>query len=215
MTAEDLILIGGGRHAVETFFLLEDLGLAERVKAFVQDKVDAGSTLMGKPIISTDKMLSEYAESTRSKLLGAIGNIPDNKRLIETFKKAGYKFFNAISTSVSLDRQKFMGQGVTIAAGTILTTNITLGDHAIINIGCNISHDVSIGRYVNISPGTNIAGNVTIDDEVFIGAGVTIIPNISIGKGSIIAAAACVTKDVPPYSLVAGVPAVIKKQLKK
>lgn len=53
---------------------------------------------------------------------------------------------------------------------------------------------------------------VTIDDDVWIGARVTILPGVIIGKGSIIGASAVVTKDVPPYSVVAGNPAVVVKK---
>lgn len=50
-------------------------------------------------------------------------------------------------------------------------------------------------------------GPVTIGDNVWIGENVSIMPGVTIGHGSIIAAGAIVTKSVPPYSLVAGIPA--------
>ena len=48
---------------------------------------------------------------------------------------------------------------------------------------------------------------VFIEDDVWIGANCTIIMGVTIGKGSIIAANAVVSKDIPPYSIVGGVPA--------
>jgi acetyltransferase-like isoleucine patch superfamily enzyme len=50
-------------------------------------------------------------------------------------------------------------------------------------------------------------GSVIIEDNVWIGEGSMIMPNVYIGKGSIIAANSVVTKDIPPYSIAAGVPA--------
>lgn len=56
-------------------------------------------------------------------------------------------------------------------------------------------------------------GSIVIEDEVWIGYGVTILSGIRVGKGSIIATGAVVTKDVPAYSIVGGVPGkVIKKR---
>lgn len=56
-------------------------------------------------------------------------------------------------------------------------------------------------------------GTMIIEDNVWIGEGASVIGNVIIGKGSIVAANAVVTKDVPPYSLVAGVPATIVKKI--
>lgn len=56
-------------------------------------------------------------------------------------------------------------------------------------------------------------GPVTIGKNVWIGDKATILPNVNIGDGSVIAANAVITKDVPPYSIVAGIPARIIKQL--
>ena len=57
-------------------------------------------------------------------------------------------------------------------------------------------------------------GPVEIKDNVWIGDKATILPGVTIGKGAIIAANAVVTKDVPDYAIVAGIPARIVKQIK-
>ncbi len=212
---QDLMIIGGGRHAIETFYLLEDLGRGGEVKAFIQDEANENQQLIGIPVLSKETVLSNHTGSPNEKplLLGAIGHIPDNKRMITLFNNAGFSFFSAITPSVVTPRQKFLGKGIIIAGGSVLTHSITIGDHSMINIGCTLSHDVQIGKFVNMSPGTHVAGYAKIEDEVFIGTGVTVIPRVTVGKGCYLAAGACVTKDVPPYSLVAGVPAVVKKKL--
>lgn len=54
-------------------------------------------------------------------------------------------------------------------------------------------------------------GNIVIDDDVWIGYGATILSGVHIGQGAVIAAGAVVTKDVPPYAIVGGVPAKVLK----
>ena len=56
-----------------------------------------------------------------------------------------------------------------------------------------------------------IVKNVHIGENVWIGADVSIMPGVSIGEGAVIAACACVTKDVPPMALVGGCPAKVIK----
>ena len=50
-------------------------------------------------------------------------------------------------------------------------------------------------------------GGIQIDDYAWIASGATILPNVKIGKGAIVASGAVVTKDVPPMTIVAGIPA--------
>lgn len=54
-------------------------------------------------------------------------------------------------------------------------------------------------------------GNIIVDDDVWIGYRVTILSGVHIGQGAIIASGAVVTKDVPPYTIVGGVPAKVIK----
>lgn len=51
-----------------------------------------------------------------------------------------------------------------------------------------------------------VKGRIVVEDDVWIGAGVTVMPNVTIGRGALIGAGAVITRDVPPLSLVTGVP---------
>lgn len=64
----------------------------------------------------------------------------------------------------------------------------------------NSEHDIND---INFKP---IINKVIIEDYVFIGPRVIILPGVTIGKGAVIAAGAVVTKDIPPFAIVGGVP---------
>ena len=81
--------------------------------------------------------------------------------------------------------------------------------------------DATIGERTNIGAGTitcNYDGKnkheTIIEDDVKIGSDTMLVAPVRVGKGSVTAAGSVVTKDVPPDTLVAGVPAVVKKKLK-
>jgi acetyltransferase EpsM len=208
------IIVGAGRHAAETFYLMHDIDASVNVLGFAVDDPGSSTEFMGKKLFRIKELIDTYKGKTeKPKVLVAIGTVEVNKRLVQLFRDAGFSFFNAIHPSIKTDRQAFIGQGVTICEGTVFTCNISVGNHAIINIGCTISHDCVIGDHVNISPGCHLAGNVHLENDVFVGTGATFIPKVRVGRGSIVAAGACVTTDVPPGSMVAGVPAIVKKQL--
>ncbi len=96
-----------------------------------------------------------------------------------------------------------LGDGVRIMSHTFVPARTCIGDLVFIGPGTNYLHDRLPLRREPAS--TNVRG-ATIHNEVMIGGGVTILPEIEIGERSFVAAGAVVTKDVPPRSMVIGVP---------
>lgn len=85
---------------------------------------------------------------------------------------------------------------------------IKLGDNCTIAPDvCFINHDASAGLFRSEIPNLNVFGKIEIKDNCFIGYGAIILYDVTIGSNSIVGAGAVVTKDVPPNSVVAGVPA--------
>lgn len=98
-------------------------------------------------------------------------------------------------------------------------------------IGCSAS--IAIGRRCLLGPNVNIftewhefehsdapikaqgvgAEPVVLEDDCWVGAGSIILPGVVVGRGAVVAAGSVVTADVPPRSLVAGVPALVKRRL--
>ena len=93
-------------------------------------------------------------------------------------------------------------------------------DGAKVCIGNNVFIAPNVGLHTAGHPldskrrneGIEYAKPITIEDDVWIGAGVQVCPGVTIGRGAVIAAGAVVTKDVPAYTLAAGVPAKVVKQ---
>lgn len=109
-----------------------------------------------------------------------------------------------------------------------ISPDLVAGAHSFINRGCDIGRRVTLGRYVMMAPEVAIVGGdhridvagtpmifagrpdlraTTIGDDVWIGRRAIIMAGIEIGRGAVIGAGAVVTKNVPPYAIVAGVPA--------
>ena len=111
--------------------------------------------------------------------------------------------------------------------------DVVIGDHTRIGLHNTIIGPVSIGSHVNLAQGITVTAlnhnfkdsnkrideqgvctnPVTIGNDIWIGANAVILPGVTIGDHSVVAAGAVVTKDVPPHSLVAGVPAKVIKQI--
>ena len=97
---------------------------------------------------------------------------------------------------------------ITIGNGVLTGRFVLITDNSHGNSTKDVADIAPLAREVQSN------GPVHIGDNVWIGDKVTILPNVTIGKGCIIAANAVVTKDVPEYSVVAGIPAKIIKTIK-
>ena len=111
--------------------------------------------------------------------------------------------------------------------------DVMIGDHTRVGLHNTIIGPVIIGNHVNLAQGITVTAlnhnfddsnkrideqgvstsAVIIEDDIWIGANAVILPGVTIGHHSVVAAGAVVTKDVPPHSLVVGVPAKIIKQI--
>jgi sugar O-acyltransferase (sialic acid O-acetyltransferase NeuD family) len=100
-----------------------------------------------------------------------------------------------------------LGEGALLADGVIVGSQTKIGDFLTTRLGSVISHDVIIEDHVFIGPGVVIGSGVRIQKGAFIGAGATVMLERTVGTGSLVGAGAVVSKDVPDFVSVAGVPA--------
>lgn len=110
-----------------------------------------------------------------------------------------------------MDTNNKIGKGSIICSGSILTTNISLGNFVHCNINTTIGHDTKIGNFSTISPGVNISGNCNINDFVYIGTNSSIKENVSICKNVIIGLNSGVIKNINNPGLYLGTPAIENK----
>ncbi len=206
----EVCIIGAGGFARETLDVYLDLNRGAEVLAFLEENCKCdGEMLNGKPIHDI-AFLQRFSDGNKPMLIGAIGTTK-RRRLIEALEKQGYEFDTVIHPSVIKSKWVNFGEGCIVTPGVILTCQVEILRHVILNLGVRIGHDVTIGDYSTLAPGVNVMGRVSLAEEVYVGANATIIEKIKVGKGAIIAAGAVVTRDVPEMSLVAGVPATVKK----
>lgn len=130
----------------------------------------------------------------------------------------------------------FCGKNVNIEPNCSFDMELKIGNNSGIGRYSEIHGDVSIGENVMMGPycliysrnhsssrtdipmiqqGFENTKPVVIEDDVWIGGRVIILPGVHVGTGCVIGAGAVVTRDTPPYTIVAGNPAKIKKYRKE
>jgi galactoside O-acetyltransferase len=136
----------------------------------------------------------------------------DSSRLIAQCRKAGSVRLRMPVVIYAPESLEF-GDQVDIGEFTHIRANggLRIGNRVLIAAHVTITtreHPVALPRWA-----VTTDAPITIEDDVWIGAGAIVLPGVTVGRGSIVAAGAVVTANVPPFTLVGGVPAKTIKQI--
>jgi hypothetical protein len=146
-------LVGYGGHAKE---VMAQMGI--KLTCFVDDKYVVYGT---RPLSEFDP--KEYA------LMIAVADSKDRFDIVQKLPKETKYFTWVHPTVLIMDNNVNIGEGSFIGAYSILTTNINIGKHSILNRNNHIGHDCVIGDYFSAMPGSIVSGNVSIGNRVYFG----------------------------------------------
>ncbi len=114
-----------------------------------------------------------------------------------------------------------IGDNAVIMMGAVINIGAVVGEGTMIDMNAVLGGRATVGKNCHVGAGAVLAGvieppsakPVIVEDDVMIGANAVILEGVTVGKGAVVAAGAIVTEDVPPYTVVAGVPARVIKQI--
>ena len=203
---EPLLIYGAGGLGKEVLSLVNATDSYE-VKGFLDDGISRGTIIKGVEILGGFAELRSFDHPIN--LVLALGSPTSKVELLRKLDRSKVHFPILRHPSAILQDASSIeiGEGTIICAGSILTTEIRIDSHVLINLNCTIGHGVTIGSASSLMPGVNIAGEVKIGSSALIGSGVSVINRVNIGDNSIVGMGSVVLRDVAAGVTVAGVPA--------
>ena len=181
---KDLIIIGASGFGREVAWLVERINGVKpiwNIQGFLDDNDDIqGQKINGYEVLGKIDAFTQYPSSY---FVCAIGSSNTRKKIVEHILSINPKtrFGTVIDPSVEMSEMVQIGDGTIICAHTIITVNISIGNHVIINLDCTIGHDAVLQDFVTLYPSVNVSGITNIGYCSEMGTGTQIIQGKKVG----------------------------------
>lgn len=207
---KDLIIFGASGFGREVAWLVKRINSASQewnILGFIDDDDSLQNEIInGYQVIGKTNDITKYTDAF---YVCAVGSSKIRQRIVENLKQINptIKFATLIDPSVEMSDMVEIGEGTIICAHSILTVNISIGNHVIINLDCTVGHDAIIQDFTTLYPSVNVSGMTQIGVGCELGTGMQIIQGKTIGDFSIVGAGAVVVNDIDANCTAVGVPA--------
>ncbi len=212
------VVLGGGGHARVVIDSLKASGAAEVLAVLDCDRALWGTELFGVPLLGGDELLPEIVKRGATHFVVGVGSVGDNyprRRLFDLGVAHGLVPLAVQHPSAICSPQAKVGAGSVLFPGAVINAGAVVGVNVIVNTGAIVEHDCVIGDHAHIATGARLASTVNVGTGAHVGAGATVRQCISIGEGAVVGIGAVVVKNVPPQTVVMGVPARVLRNTEK
>ena len=207
---KDLIRFGAGGFGREVAWLVERINKVSPVWNLLgfmdDDESIQGATVNGYDVLGKAEDVNKYSDTY---FVCAVAASKVREKIVNKMKRINpnIKFGTLIDPSAGISDLVTIGEGTIICAYTIITVNISIGSHVIINLDCTVGHDAVLRDFVTLYPSVNVSGATRIGHAVELGTGMQIIQEKRIGDYSKVGAGAVVVKEIPEKCTAVGSPA--------
>lgn len=207
-----LFIVGAGGFGREVFSIvrvLSAVGLLPHLTGFIDDgpsevdriRVEA----LGSHVVGPVARLTELRDPFMAVL--AIGSVGARRSIDRLLTSSPVTYPVLVHPDATVGCGVRLAEGVVVAAGSRLSTNIDVGRHVHVDQNVAVGHDTRIGDFARLNPNACISGCVTVGGGSLVGANATVLQGLDVGADAVVGAGSVVTRSVPASATVKGVPA--------
>jgi sugar O-acyltransferase (sialic acid O-acetyltransferase NeuD family) len=190
-----LLLLAASGLAREVLATLEQQSGLE-VRGILDDAPNLQSTAVGSSgVVGTVDQVGEHGDA---RLLVCAGSGRSRAAIVARLRHLG----------IGDDRYAtVIGRGSILLAGTILTSDVVVGQHVVAMPNVTMTHDDQIDDFVTLCAGVSLGGSVHVDAWAYLGMNSSVREHTTVGAGSVLGMGAVLLRDLPAGETWVGVPA--------
>jgi len=149
---------------------------------------------------------ADYAPQPGDAFLLAIGIPGVRRRVAEALAARGAEFLTLVHPTAVVAPTATLGPGSIVCPHAVVSDSAATGRLVLVNYHASLAHDAVAGDFAVLSPYATLGGEARVGADAFLGLHASVGPGVVMGERSKVAANSCALTDVPPDSLVLGVP---------
>jgi sugar O-acyltransferase (sialic acid O-acetyltransferase NeuD family) len=209
-TAYELIIVGAGGHAREVAWVAREATQPWNVRGLLDDRPElAGCTVGGEPVLGT---IDDWIRYPQARFVVAIGDPRVRRTVVDRMRRQGQPTFAVlVHRSVVHSPSVSLAEGTMVMAGCVLSTDIEVGRHVILNQSTTVAHDCRIDDFCTLAPRVALSGNVSLGESVEVGTGACVRQGLRIDQGALVGMGSVVTRAIPTAEVWFGNPARLQR----
>lgn len=205
-----IVIIGGRGNGTVVASTIEDCRKAGQDIECVGFLNDNEKEINGYPVLGNISYQTIKDLPADFKFIFAMSNIKqasERYQMLQMLDITRERYATVIHPTAVVSDKAELGCGVVLMPLTLVSPDVTLGDHTQLYAQSFVGHDTNVGEMVFVANNASIGGRITIDKGAHIGSNSSIVERLHIGEFSIVGLGAVVLQDVAPYEKAVGNPA--------
>ena len=168
-----------------------------------------GDSWAGLPVVKLDghdKLPALKRSGIREFAIGS-GATASRARLFEGCIEAGLTPVTMTHPTATVLEGVQIARGCVIGARALIGVGVVLEENCLVGMGSLLDRECIVQRHSTIGAGAVLGAQTILEERTFVGDAVTTLPGRRVGKSAVLISGSVITQDIPPESIVAGVPA--------